>query len=69
MPTTMTTTFRESTQPSAAMSIARKLAYRRLAAAIVGLDVESLGLDLQSRREATSADALPDDCCQLAAAG
>ena len=39
----------ESTPPSA-VSAVRKLAYRRLAAAILGLDIQSLTEDLQLNR-------------------
>lgn len=44
------TTHIECAPPGAAVSVARKLAYRRLAAAILGLDVKSLSADLQLDR-------------------
>lgn len=44
------TTLIESEPMSARQCAARKLAYRRLAAAILGLDVKSLSTDLEMKR-------------------
>ncbi|MBV8717484.1 MAG: hypothetical protein JO020_22325 [Chloroflexi bacterium] len=44
------TTLIECAPPDTSMTVARKLAYRRLAAAILGLDVKSLSADLQLDR-------------------
>lgn len=54
------TTQLECAPPSVAISVARKLAYRRLAAAILGLDVKSLTADLQlDRTRRSGIDAEP----------
>jgi hypothetical protein len=55
-------------QPDAAAMAARRLAYRRLAATILGLDVRSAGESLQSRRMESVHPVLSTHCLSRKAA-